>query len=256
MPRAEQVPALRALLGAARAPPATSPGVPSPMHAAVPVATVVDAIRQEFRPDAFLSSPADPGYTPPRPGSPLEDGMHTAPKLYHMNSGRSFTSQTHTPRALESSTSSLHSQPSQLVIALMGSLSVAPASSTKAVGGTLALTQADYTAILSFVSDCSVDDTLLASFLTEIYNVASRNECSARFRALAAPHRGPVPYLPLLSRADPALRCAALMLIAVLAPSTGAGGSFLTLEEHASVWRAVSGHIAGTLFTEPTCMSG
>ena len=217
------------------------------MHAAVPVSAVIDAIRQAFRPDAFFPTGADSAHT--HPSSPREDGMHAASSLsgIGMHAGGGLKSDL-------ASTSTI-SQPSQLVIALMGSLSVAPASGTKAIGEHLSITPADYTAILAFVSDCAADDALLATFLVEIYKIACRPEHAVRFRAISMAHGGPVPFLPLLSRVDPSLRCAALMLIACLTPSAEGmlGGTFVRPEEHAAVWRAVSGHIQGTFPTFFLC---
>lgn len=203
----EELRALRQLLNAACAPVAAAPGIVSPAHAATSPAAILDGLRTLFCPDTFQAGSA--------PGAP-------------------------TVSALMRVDSSGPAQPAHLAIALLGTLAITPAVGMRSAGGHLLLTSADYCAVLAAVADC-VDDSLLARLLQEVHKTACTSpERAGLLRALAAPHGGAMPYLPLLTRPDVMLRCAALSLIVPLAPASG------TIAEQTAMWRAVSSSVVSS----------
>lgn len=203
----EELRALRQLLNAACAPVAAAPGIVSPAHASTSPAAILDGLRTLFCPDAFLAGSA--------PGGPA------ASALMRVDSGGP-------------------AQPAHLAIALLGTLALTPAVGMRSAGGHLLLTAADYCAVLAAVADCA-DDSLLARLLQEVHKTACTTpERAGLLRALAAPHGGAMPYLPLLTRPDVTLRCAALSLVVPLAPASG------TIAEQTAMWRAVSSSLVSS----------
>lgn len=204
----EELRALRQLLNATCAPAASTPGIVSPAHAAASPATILDGLRMLLCADAFPTSAAA-SVAPPTP--PLLRADSSSP-----------------------------SEPSHLAIALLGTLALTPAVGVRSTGGHLLLSAADYCALLATTADCT-DDGLLARLLQEVHKTACGTpERSELLRALATQHGGALPFLPLLTRPDVTLRCAALSLIVALAPAAA------SVAEQMALWRAVSSSLVSS----------